>query len=73
MSSSDINPFVGIGVAISQNLAEKGANLVLNYTSESSAQACSDLAASLTKEHGISCLVVQADMGSAEGTKTLGS
>ena len=63
----------GIGLAISQNLASKGANLVLNYTSDSSAQACSDLSATLTKDHGVTCLVVKADMGTAAGPVDLGS
>ena len=63
----------GIGLSIAQNLAAKGANLVLNYTSESSAKASQDLSASLTKEFGIQCLVVQADMGTPTGPPLLGS
>ena len=61
------NNNLGIGVAISRNLASKGANLVLNFTSESSAKPCNDLATSLTDEFGVTCLVVQADMGTPEG------
>ncbi|EHK99685.1 putative Versicolorin reductase [Glarea lozoyensis 74030] len=57
----------GIGAAISQNLASKGANLILNYTSESSAQKTKDLSKSLEGEHGVQCLIIQADMGSPEG------
>jgi hypothetical protein len=59
--------FAGIGVAISQYLASKGANLILNYTSDSSAEACSELSSSLTEEYGVTCLVIQADMGTPAG------
>lgn len=45
---------------------------MLNYTSESSAQASSDLSASLTEKYGVVCLVVQADMGTAAGPLLLG-
>jgi len=58
---------VGIGVAISHNLGSKGANLVLNYTSDSSAKACSELSSLLTEEYGVTCLVIQADMGAPTG------
>ncbi|KAH6674126.1 hypothetical protein B0J14DRAFT_653442 [Halenospora varia] len=54
----------GIGVSIAHNLAAKGANLVLNYTSDSSAAPCNALATTLTEEHGTTCLVVQADLAS---------
>lgn len=57
----------GIGVAIAHNLASKGANLVLNYTSDSSQQAATSLSTALTDTHGITCLVVQADMGTPTG------
>jgi 3-oxoacyl-[acyl-carrier protein] reductase len=48
-------------------LAAKGATLILNYTSDSSAQACNDLSSLLTEEHGTTCLVIQADMGTPNG------
>jgi len=57
----------GIGAAIAQNLASKGASLVLNYTSDSSAIITSKLSQSLTEEYGVTCLVVQADIGSSGG------
>ncbi|KAH7356623.1 hypothetical protein BKA65DRAFT_495093 [Rhexocercosporidium sp. MPI-PUGE-AT-0058] len=57
----------GIGEAIAHNLASKGANLILNYTSDSSSKATADLSALLTEEHGVTCLVIQADMGIPTG------
>lgn len=53
----------GIGEAIAENLASKGANLVLNYTSTSSEKSANELASKLESEYSVSCLVVQADMG----------
>lgn len=66
------NIHLGIGAAISENLAEKGANLVLSYTSESSAKKTAELAEELGKKYGVSTLIVQADLGTKEGPKQLG-
>jgi NAD(P)-dependent dehydrogenase (short-subunit alcohol dehydrogenase family) len=63
------NPTPGIGAAIARNLASKGCNLVLNYTSESSAQTTEKLAEELQSEHGIQTVIVQANMGSENGPK----
>lgn len=63
---------IGIGAAISENLAEKGAKLVLSYTSESSASKTAELAEKLGKEHGVSTIIIQADLGTVEGPKKLG-
>ncbi|KAI6248227.1 L-xylo-3-hexulose reductase [Erysiphe necator] len=57
----------GIGAAIAQNLASKGAKIILNYTSPSSSQICIDLATKLQESYGVEHLVVQADMGSLNG------
>lgn len=57
----------GIGAAISKNLASKGASLILNYTSDSSASITAALSEKLTQEHGVTCFIVQADVGSAGG------
>ncbi|KAL8743339.1 MAG: hypothetical protein Q9190_004301 [Brigantiaea leucoxantha] len=57
----------GIGASIARNLASKGASLVLNYTSDSSAEKTSALASTLQSEHGINALAVQADMGDPAG------
>jgi NAD(P)-dependent dehydrogenase (short-subunit alcohol dehydrogenase family) len=52
-------------------LAGKGCNLILNYTSDSSAQAAEDLATELQNDHGIKAVCVQANMGSEAGPKHL--
>lgn len=57
----------GIGAGISHNLASKGASLILNYTSDSSAAPTTAISKILTEEHGITCLVVQADIGAPTG------
>ncbi|KAK5163764.1 Para-hydroxybenzoate--polyprenyltransferase, mitochondrial precursor (PHB:polyprenyltransferase) [Saxophila tyrrhenica] len=57
----------GIGAATSHNLASKGCSLVLNYTSDSSAQLTCDLATTLSRTHGVKCITVQADMGTETG------
>lgn len=66
MSPSNKKP-TGIGAAIAQNLASKGASLIINYTSDKSSQIAKELSESLTKEYGVPCLVIQADMGVAAG------
>lgn len=57
----------GIGAAICHNLASKGCNLVMNYTSDSSKEKTEKLAQELQSNHGIQTLPVQADMGSENG------
>jgi NAD(P)-dependent dehydrogenase (short-subunit alcohol dehydrogenase family) len=61
----------GIGVEIARNLASKGCNVVINYTSDSSTQTAEDLASELSAEYGIKALAVQASMGSENGPKHL--
>ncbi|EPS44113.1 hypothetical protein H072_1894 [Dactylellina haptotyla CBS 200.50] len=53
----------GIGASISEKLASYGANLVLNYTSESSAQKTDDLAKRLSEKYGTNSIIARADMG----------
>ncbi|KAB5554437.1 hypothetical protein GE09DRAFT_127686 [Coniochaeta sp. 2T2.1] len=57
----------GIGAAIAENLASKGANLVLNYTSSSSAVLAQDLASKLSSAYNITVHTVQADIGTPAG------
>ena len=61
----------GIGAEIARVLANKGANVVLNYTADSSTEAAEDLASELVAEHGIKALCVQADLGSENGPQHL--
>lgn len=57
----------GIGAAIANNLASKGAHLVLNYTSDSSAERTSSLSSSIQSQHHVRALPVQADLGDPNG------
>ena len=57
----------GIGAAIAQNLASKGASIVLNYTSDKSGELTEKLASDLQSQYGTSTVVVQADMGDPKG------
>lgn len=52
----------GIGAAIATNLASKGCSLLLNYTSDSSIQPCEALCKTLSTQHSIRCIPVQADL-----------
>ncbi|USW58735.1 Putative short-chain dehydrogenase/reductase SDR, NAD(P)-binding domain superfamily [Septoria linicola] len=57
----------GIGAAVCENLAAKGASLIMNYTSDKSAEKTEELATRLREQHGIQTLIVQADMGNIKG------
>ncbi|KAF2864074.1 NAD(P)-binding protein [Piedraia hortae CBS 480.64] len=57
----------GIGAAICANLASKGSNIVINYTSTKSTSLAESLCEKLTKEYSVQVLCVQADLGSREG------
>ncbi|CAK7245055.1 MAG: hypothetical protein STHCBS139747_006621 [Sporothrix thermara] len=62
----------GIGEAIARNLAAKGCNLVINYTSASSKALAEALGAELAAAHGIRTLCVQADVGGEPGDPAAG-
>lgn len=61
----------GIGAAIAENLASKGANLVINYTSSSSAELAQSLSSELASTHNIRAIPVQADVGTPGGPASL--
>lgn len=61
----------GIGAAIAANLAAKGSDIVLNYTSSSSQSLTKELSDSLSTEHGIKTYIVQADLGTPSGPAEL--
>ncbi|EMR90024.1 putative 3-oxoacyl- protein [Botrytis cinerea BcDW1] len=61
----------GIGAAIAENLASKGANLVLNYTSNSSATLTTALSKKLEESHSIKTFIVQADVSEKSGADTI--
>ncbi|CAG8930610.1 unnamed protein product [Penicillium salamii] len=56
----------GIGAAIAQNLASKGCNVVVNYTSEASDAAAQKLASELERMYGVVALPFRADITSRE-------
>ncbi|KAI9787801.1 MAG: hypothetical protein M1816_007449 [Peltula sp. TS41687] len=57
----------GIGAATARILASKGCSLVLNYTSESSADTTSSLASELESTHDVRVQTVQADLSTSTG------
>ncbi|KKY30867.1 putative 3-oxoacyl [Diaporthe ampelina] len=61
----------GIGAAIAENLASKGCNLVLNYTSKSSTALTKELSKKLEGKYGIQTVGVQADLGTPQGPLAL--
>ena len=67
MESVDLRRRAGIGAATCENLASKGASLIINYTSDSSAEKTQKLAEQLQTNYGVKCLPVQADMGTENG------
>jgi len=52
----------GIGAAVVKNLASKGCNLLLVFTSDSSAEPTEELCKKMQDEHGIVAKPVQADL-----------
>lgn len=61
--SSLSDKILGIGASIAQNLAVKGCNLLLVYSSDASIKPADQLCESLTKDFGIRAVGVQADLG----------
>jgi NAD(P)-dependent dehydrogenase (short-subunit alcohol dehydrogenase family) len=61
----------GIGAAICEVLAKKGANIVLNYTSSSSTERTNQLAQKLQHSYGVKTAVIQADLGTTDGPERL--
>ncbi|SPN97531.1 related to 3-oxoacyl-[acyl-carrier-protein] reductase [Cephalotrichum gorgonifer] len=61
----------GIGLAISEHLASKGANLALCYSSPSSQSLAEDLSQALQSKHNIRTCIAQADLGTPSGASTL--
>ncbi|KAL2114370.1 hypothetical protein VUR80DRAFT_8060 [Thermomyces stellatus] len=61
----------GIGIAIVEHLAGKGANLALCFTSASSKAPTESLAQTLQAKHNIRTCTAQADLGTPTGAATL--
>ncbi len=64
-------PTIGIGAAVAENLASKGCNIILNYTSKSSADVAAKLRRELEQTYDVNCIDVKADMGAADGPRDL--
>jgi len=61
-SSGFANKPIGIGAAIAQNLAGKGCSLLLVYASNSSKEPIEALCKTLSEQHSVRCIPVQADL-----------
>lgn len=61
----------GIGAAIVRALAAAGHDVVINYTSEASAQAAAELQAEVEERYGVTALVVRADVSDFEEARRL--
>ncbi|KAJ3039393.1 hypothetical protein HDV00_012269 [Rhizophlyctis rosea] len=61
----------GIGAAIATNLASKGANILINYTSPTSQTLATTLCTTLAQTHDVKTLAIQADVGTPEGTQSI--
>ena len=59
----------GIGSAMAQELARRGAKVVLNYAN--SADAANKLAENIKKEYGVETIAIQADVGDVAQTQNL--
>lgn len=59
------------GAAICENLASKGCNLIMNYTSPGSQSKANELATSLTKSHNIKAYTTRADLSTPTGPASL--
>ncbi|KAI1452431.1 NAD(P)-binding protein [Annulohypoxylon moriforme] len=56
----------GIGAAIVRNLASKGCNIVVNYATEASDEAASNIAAELKRDYGVKAIGIRADVSQRE-------
>ena len=61
----------GIGAALARHLASKGANIVINYASDSSTAAPEVLATELQKEHSVKTLLARIDITTTDGPNRL--
>ena len=61
----------GIGKAIAEALASRGANLIINYTSESSSSLAETLAKNLSQTHSIKAIAIRADLSTPSGPSSL--
>ncbi|KAH6627145.1 hypothetical protein B0J18DRAFT_161168 [Chaetomium sp. MPI-SDFR-AT-0129] len=61
----------GIGAAVAENLASKGSNILLNYTSSSSTELATSFAKQLSTTYQILAVPAQGDVGTPAGVAAL--
>jgi 3-oxoacyl-[acyl-carrier protein] reductase len=61
----------GIGKAIAQDLASRGASVVITYTSDGSREGAKELVAELKKDWDAEAIAVQADLRDVESPKKI--
>ncbi|KAF2246224.1 NAD(P)-binding protein [Trematosphaeria pertusa] len=61
----------GLGAGLARYLAGKGADVVINYTSDNSTPAAKELAEELQSQHGVKAVVAQVDITTPEGPEKL--
>jgi 3-oxoacyl-[acyl-carrier protein] reductase len=61
----------GLGAALARHLAAKGANIVINYTSDASTAVATELSQELEKDHAVKTLLARVDLTSAAGPEQL--
>jgi len=61
----------GLGAGLAQHLASKGADVVINYTSDSSTAAAQSLVREIESKHDVKAMLAQCDITTQEGPQTL--
>ncbi|CAO2656029.1 Nn.00g048320.m01.CDS01 [Neocucurbitaria sp. VM-36] len=61
----------GLGAALARHLAAKGADILINYTSDASTAAAKELAAELESKHSVKALPAQVDITTPSGPEKL--
>ncbi|KAH3904325.1 hypothetical protein HBI56_009150 [Parastagonospora nodorum] len=61
----------GLGAELARHLAAKGANIVINYTSDASTPIARELSSEIEKVHGVKTLLAQFDITAVNGPERL--
>ena len=67
---TDTNP-PGLGAALARHLAAKGADILINYTSDASTTAAKELAAEIETQHSVKASLAQVDITTPSGPEQL--
>lgn len=65
--TSKVDYDAGLGAGLARHLAAKGADVVINYTSDNSTAAAKELAEELESKNGVKAILAQCDVTSPEG------